>query len=355
MRKKCVALLMLLVLFAGGCGPRHMKFSREFDGLFDTVTVVIGYAQSEREFNRFSEIIYTRMEELHRLYDIYNSYDGINNLKTVNENAGIAPVEVSGDIIGLLLLARESYDLSKGTVNAALGAVLRIWHDYRAEGAANPAAASLPPDAVLREAADSADIGDLIIDEANGTVFLRKAGMSLDVGAIAKGYAAGLAVRAAEEAGMRSVLLNAGGNITAGGKPLDGARDRWSIGVQAPVPSPDGVQELADTIFFNGMTVSCSGGYQRFYTVGGVTYSHIIDPATLMPAVRYKQVTVVHKDSGMADMLATALFILPYDEGVLLSAECGAEALWIDIDGHWRATEGYAGMSKTLGGRSAVD
>ena len=347
--KKYLVFLIVLLAFAGGCAPRYERFRVEFDGLFDTVTVVAGYAETREEFEEYAGIIYNRMYELHRLYDVYHSYEGVNNLRTINENAGVSPVEVSRDIIGMLLIARESYELSGGAVNAALGAVLRIWHDYREDGIKNPGAASLPPMDLLRAAAENTDMNDLVIDEENCTVFLRKPWMFLDAGSIAKGYAARLAVEAAEEAGMVSVLLNAGGNITAGGKPLDG-RDHWIIGIQDPELTDDGGQNSIDTVFFNGMTASCSGDYQRFYTVDGKRYGHIIDPETLMPAVRYSQVTVIHKDSGTADWLSTALFILPYDEGAVLAERYGAEALWIDKDGGWRYTEGYAAMSQTLGG-----
>ncbi|MCL2083979.1 MAG: FAD:protein FMN transferase [Oscillospiraceae bacterium] len=348
-RRAVSFLLIIAVLCAGGCETaRYKRFQTEFTGLFDTATVIIAYAQSADEFGLYAEIIYNRMEELHRLYDIYNAYEGVNNLYTVNQNAGAAPVEVDRDIIDLLLFAREGYDLSGGAVNVAMGPVLRIWHEYREEGLA------LPPMGALLEASRNTDINDLIIDEAGGTVFLRKPGMSLDVGAVAKSYAAGLAIRAASDAGMISGLLSAGGNVTAAGKPMDG-RNRWGVGIQEPEPSADNTREQADTVYCSDTTVSCSGGYQRFYVVDGQAYHHIIDPGALMPANLYKQVAVIHRDAGMADLLSTALFILPYEEGAALAARRGAEALWIDTDGAWRATDGYAAISKTLSDYSASD
>ena len=345
-RKAILAVLPIcLFLCLPGCG--YQKYQAEIYGLFGTDTVVIGYEKSQDSFDRYAEIIRKRMDELHKLYDIYNEYGGVNNLRTVNQNAGIAPVSVDGCIIDLLLLAREAYDLTGGAVNVAMGSVLRIWHDYREAGE------SLPPMDVLRAAALHTDIEDLIIDAENGTVFLRDPGMSLDVGAVAKAYAAALAVQAARDAGMTSVLLNAGGNIIASGKPLDGARERWGIGIQDPEPGPDGVRDIMDTVFFSDLTVSCSGGYQRNYTVDGKEYHHIIDPGTLMPANRYKQVSVIHKDAGLADLLSTALFIMPYDDGAALAEETGAEALWVGLDGEWRYTDGYKAISSKLSGYSS--
>ena len=351
--RRVYGLILTLALLAGGCTgrmqePDYRKHQASFFDLFDTLTIVIGYTESEAEFDRYADIIRLRMEELHRLYDIYHEYEGLNNLCTVNRQAGIEPVAVDQDIMDLLLAARRACELSGGTVNAALGPVLRIWHDYRAAGLADPGRAALPPMDNLRGAAAYTDMDDVIIDGDAGTVFLTKAGMSLDVGSIAKAYATGLAVQAAADAGMRSVLVSAGGNIVTAGAPLDGARDRWAIGIRDPdAPTADA---YADIVFFNDLTLSCSGGYERYYTVDGQDYAHIIDPDTLMPANRFAQVAVIHEEPGLADWLSTALFILPYEEGAALAAQCGAEALWINRDGKWQSTEGYAGISQTLGG-----
>jgi len=347
MLKKIVCLLLAFMLAVPltACDALLSKFSAEFPDLFDTITTLTGYAESEAEFDHYAEITYTRLKELHELFDIYNAYPGINNLHTVNENAGVAPVTVEPEIIELLLFAREGHDITGGAFNAALGPVLRIWHEYRAEGTA------LPPMDALREAAGLADMNDVIIDEENSTVFLQKPGMSLDVGAIAKAYAAGLAAKAAREAGLRSAILDAGGNIVTIGTPPDRGRDLWNIGIQNPDLSEDGTQTLLDTVRVGETSLSTSGGYQRYYTVDGVAYHHIIDPETLMPANRYKQVTVIHPHAWLADVLSLALFILPYEQGKAIAEEYDADALWIGLDGEWLMTDGYAEISVSQGVR----
>lgn len=318
-------------------------------GVFDTDTVVIGYTETQGEFARYTEIMREELLRLHRLYDIYNDYDGINNLKTVNDNAGIAPVKVDADIIELLELAKRAYADTGGAVNVAFGPVLKIWHDYRGEGIEDAANAKLPPMEALRDAALNTDIGDLVIDGKNGTVFLQKAGMRLDVGAVAKGYAAEKAALAAKEKGMVSALLNVGGNIIAVGKPLDGKRDRWGVGIQDPQKDYDGVSNIVDTVFLNDAAAVTSGSYQRYYMVDGKLYNHIIDPATLMPAGRYGSVTVIHESSALADILSTAVFILSEEQGEKLLDEYGASALWIYFDGSMKITDSYADVSKEFG------
>jgi thiamine biosynthesis lipoprotein len=347
----CLTLAAILcAALLGSCAPepRVQRVQAAVADLFDTVTVVVGYAGSQAEFDGYMKIIRERLETLHRLYDIYHEYEGLNNLYTVNANAGIAPVEVSRDIIDLLLLAREGHELSGGAANAALGSVLRIWHACRAAALEDPENTALPLMDELLEAAQNTDINDLVIDGDAGTVFLRKPGMSLDVGSVAKAYAAQQAALAAAEAGMRSLLINAGGNVVAHGPPLGGTRDHWNVGVQDPA-RPD-TDDTIDIARFTDLTLSTSGGYQRFYTVDGQAYHHIIDPASLMPAARFKQVSVLHENAGLADLLSTALFILPYEDGAALAARCNAEALWIDTEGGWKYTEGYAALSGTLNG-----
>jgi thiamine biosynthesis lipoprotein len=341
-RRNLRPLLVFILILLSGCAERYGKYSAEFYGLFGTDTVFIAYAKTQDEFDRYAQAVRARMDESHRLYDIYHEYEGISNLAVVNRNAGTAPLAVSRDIVDLLLLARKGYELSGGAVNVALGPVLSLWHEARETGTA------LPPPEALREAAQYTDIVNLVIDEANDTVFLSVPGMSLDVGAVAKAYAAGLAMQDAQDAGLRSGLLSAGGNVTAVGRPSDG-RARWSVGIQDPDIGADGGQTLADTVYLTGATVSCSGGCQRYYEVDGRRYHHIIDPETLMPADRYKQVTVIHTDPGLADLLSTALFILPYADGAALAERCGAEALWIGADGVWEATEGYKAVSRHWG------
>ncbi|MDR2648450.1 MAG: FAD:protein FMN transferase [Clostridiales bacterium] len=335
-----------------------MKYTAEFEGLFDTHAEIVGYASSQSEFTKYSKTIYDEMSEYSRLFDIYNNYDGINNLKTVNDNAGIAPVAVDEKIISFLIFCVENYAVAEYKVNIAMGSVLSIWHDYRERGVVDPKAAELPGIAELEAAALNIDIKNLIIDKDAGTVFLKNKGMSLDVGAIAKGYALELAVKDAQAMGMMSAIINMGGNIVAVGKPLDGVRQRWGVGVQNPdliVSRTRGDDPILDTVFVNDRAVVSSGDYQRYYIVDGVRYNHIIDPETLMPAGRYASVTVIHGDSGIADYISTALFIADESKGRAICKKNGAEALWVYHNGKISFTDGYKDLSKVYGGYSSID
>ncbi|MDR1558255.1 MAG: FAD:protein FMN transferase [Clostridiales bacterium] len=352
---RSIAGMLAIMSLCTACGGKPGKYAAEFDGLFDTHAEIVGYAGSQSEFTKHSQKIYSEMTEYSQLFDIYNNYDGINNLKTVNDNAGIAPVSVDERVIAFLTRCMDNYPTAEYKVNIAMGSVLSIWHEYREHGLLNPAEAELPDMGELEAAALNTDIKNLIIDKEAGTVFLKNKGMSLDVGAAAKGYAIGLTVNEAAAMGMTSALINMGGNIIAVGKPLDGVRERWGVGVQDPELAVDGSANILDTIFVNDRAVVSSGDYQRYYIVDNERYNHIIDPKTLMPARKYASVTVIHADSDVADFLSTALFIADESEGRAMCEKNSAEALWVYPGGKVSYTDGYKAVSKVYGGYSAVD
>jgi thiamine biosynthesis lipoprotein len=360
-KKRTLALIAILLFsFIIGCfnnpkDPIYDKFEAEFIGVFDVKIQIIGYDESKEAFTEKASVIYDKMHELHKLYDIYNDYEGIANIKTINDNAGIAPVKVDRQIIDLILLSKEAYERTDGLTNLALGSVLKIWHDYRIEGIDFPEEARLPKEEDLKAAALHANIDEVIVDEENSTVYLADPDMRLDVGAIAKGFAAELAKEAAVAAGLESGILDAGGNVLTIGAPRDGVRDRWGVGVQDPARESDGVRNIIDTVYLNDKAVVTSGMYQRYYVVDGRTYNHIIDPRTLFPADHYAAVTVIHENSGIAEYLSTAIFIASYEDGLSMAKANGAEVLWVYPDGELVATEGYEKISKLFGAYSATD
>ena len=185
----------------------------------------MGYAENETQFDELSKKGQSRFHELNKLYDIYNDYDGINNIKTINDNAGVKPIAVRQEIIDLLIFSKEWYSKTNGTVNIALGPMLSIWHQYREEGISNPASARIPDIELLKIAALKTDIAKVEIDPSNKTVFLSQPGMSLDVGAVAKGFATEIVAMELYNSGFTSFIIDSGGNVRTVGKPLDGTRN----------------------------------------------------------------------------------------------------------------------------------
>lgn len=338
--KQLLAVILAATLFLAGCAaqePQQKQYTATFLDVFDTVTTIIGKADRQDTFEASAQAVHDKLLVYHQLFDIYHTYDGTNNLKTVNDNAGIAPVKVDEKIIHLLRDCKEYYAATAGRVNAAMGSVLQLWHEARDDGLDDPANAYLPDGDALKEAAKHTDPNNIIIDEAASTVFLSDPDMRLDVGAIAKGWA----VEEVSKDSPKGLLISVGGNVCATG-PKDASGTPWVVGIQ----DPDGGAYL-HTIYVTGGSVVTSGDYQRAYAVDGLVYHHIIDPDTLYPSSYWRSVTVVCSNSALADALSTALFLLPREEGQQLLDKLGAEAMWVNARGEQFYSPGFQKLIRT--------
>ena len=331
--RRWLAWALTAALLLSGCAARQEENRQAvYLDVFDTVTTVAAAGMDETAFQQAAESIHETLLHYHRLFDIYNDYEGLNNLKTVNDNAGLSPVTVDGEIIRLLLDCRDYYELTDHAVNVAMGSVLRLWHEARTKALDEGEKASLPEAAALRAAAEHCGWDTVQIDEAASTVYLTDRFQSLDVGAVAKGWAA---ERAAREA-PAGILISVGGNVCATGPKAENTP--WVVGIA----DPDGGEGYLRTLYDWDKAIVTSGDYQRYFELDGVRYHHIIDPQTLYPATRFRSVTVVCADSGLADALSTALFVLPLEEGKALAEKTGAEAMWLDTQGNISQTPGFS-------------
>ncbi|MBQ4118754.1 MAG: FAD:protein FMN transferase [Clostridia bacterium] len=324
-------LILLLSLPLTSCKANLQKFTDYSFNSFDTLTTIIGFETQREIFDANCTKIKEWLSEYHKLYDIYKSYKGVTNLYTLNRSQGKA-VKVDNKIIDLLLYSMELYLKTDGKLNVAMGSVLSIWHDYRDNGLENPENATLPEKSALQEAALHINFDDVVIDSKAQTVLIKDKKLTLDVGAIAKGYAAQKIAKQMEAAGMTGYILNIGGNVNIIGNRPDG--EKWSIGIENPDKQNDNAY-IEQLKLSNSMSLVTSGSYQRFYTVNGKNYHHIIDSATLYPAEYFASVSVLCEDSALADGLSTALFCLPYEDGKkLLQGFNNVHALWVTADGN---------------------
>ena len=331
---------MVIPLLAGCSAPETPAAQTENKGksyftYFDTVSYVYSYAgDSAEQFDERSAEVSDILGEYHRLFDIYHEYSGVNNLCTLNLNAGGEPIKVDEKLIDFLLYARELYQATDGEMNVMMGAVLRIWHDLRDAASDDPGAARLPTEEELSTAAEHTDFSLFEIDEDARTVRIADPAASIDVGALGKGYATEMAARALEAEGVSSYVLNVGGNIRIIGTKSDGTG--WVTGVK----DPRNTSEFAIKLRLADTSCVTSGVYERYYTVDGVRYHHIIDKDTLFPAEYFSSLTVITKNSALADALSTALFCMPYDDGAALAEKLGVDVLWIFPDGEMKYTPG---------------
>ena len=338
--KRFFALLLTLSMLLCGCtgaGEEQKQYSATFLTVFDTVTTILGRDASEEAFSQKAQAVHDELLVYHQLFDIYNVYEGLNNLKTVNDNPGEA-VSVDKAIIDLLLDCKAYYELTDGRVNAAMGSVLYLWHEAREDGLNDFANAYLPDAAALSEAAEHTSWDSVVIDAENSTVTITDPALRLDVGAIAKGWS----VQRVAENAPEGLLISVGGNVCATG-PKDETGTPWVVGVQ----DPDGGDNYLHTLYLTKGSMVTSGDYQRAYMVDGKIYHHIIDPDTLYPGSLWRAVTVVCPDSGLADALSTALFLLPLEEGQRLLDRCESFAMWVDAEGNMYYSTGFEDLIRT--------
>ena len=329
MKKILSVILIILSLCSCSNFEKTEKFTEYSFDYFDTVTTIVGYETDKQKFDENCVKIKKQLEEYHKLFDIYTKYENINNLAVIN--ASKEPLKVDKKIIDMLSFSKQMYFETNSHVNIAMGSVLKIWHQYRTEGINDPVNAKLPDMNALKIANEHTNIENLVINENENTVQLKDADMSLDVGAIAKGYAVEQTALFMEENGIEGYLLNVGGNIRIVGKRQDGKK--WKIGIENPNTN-DEENPYAEYLELEGMSLVTSGSYQRFYVVDGKNYHHIIDGKTLMPAEHFASVSVLSKSSAVADALSTALFSMDFEKGrELIDNTENTEALWIFPDG----------------------
>lgn len=326
MKKTEKALLALILLSGCTSGSKASSATAEnamntytnasLDAGFDTVISLRETAASKDVFDQHFNEMTSLFTRYNQLFDIYNDYEGVNNIKTINDNAGVKPVKVDPVIIQMLEEAKEFYDLSDGEFDVTSGALLHVWHNYREEGIAlneKGEKGKLPSEEELKEAAQHNGWDSIRIDADASTVYITDPEVSLDVGGIAKGFATELAAQQLEKDGADHAAINAGGNNRTIGEKVNG--QPWNVGIQ----NPDGEGSILVVSVPGSMSFVTSGDYERFYIAeDGNRYSHIIDPSTLHPAVNFRSVSIITEDSGVADCLSTTLFTLTYEEGLAL-------------------------------------
>lgn len=332
--KKILSLLLVgtMLFCLTACGKSgSQRFSKDFLELFDTASKITAYDKSQKDFDEHFNLVYAKLEEYSKILDIYNSYDDAVSLKQVNEAEANTPVKVESTLLEAVDYGKKAYYMTDGRVNIAMGSVLSIWHTYRKNGISDPENAQLPDMKNLENAAKYTDIESISVDYESSTITRKDENVKIDMGAVAKGFVCDKIAQYIEENGIwQQAVVSLGGNIktvgTKNNKPFEIA-----------VESPTGGDYLTTLNVANGSSVVTSGGYQRYYTVGGKRYCHIINPDTLMPADYFESVTVISKSSALADALSTALFTLDIEDGKALlnavnsdSDNQQAYALWVD-------------------------
>jgi thiamine biosynthesis lipoprotein ApbE len=330
------SLASVLVLVGGigwladaGDPPPVTEYSFHHDHVIGTSLDLWVSAANERDAEAAEQAV---LAEIERLRLVFSTYDAGSEVSRLNRATG--PVPASPEMLEVLRAYEHWRAKSGGAFNGQLGALVRTWKDA--------AKAGREPDAgVLSDIVRQINQPGWAIDEANQTV-TRLTSQPLDLNAIAKGTI----IRKAADAvrvkvpSLRGLLLNLGGDMLAWGE--------YTVGVQDPFRPEENSSPVA-ILRIKNQAVATSGGYQRFVTIGGKRYSHILDPRTGRPADGVASATVVAPDNMTANALATTLCVLAPEDGLrLVAATPGAECLLITADGRQLRSAGLANLEVPL-------
>ena len=260
------------------------------------------------------EAIDAGFAEIKRLESLLNYYSTDSEITAINNNAGKSPVKVSKETLDIIKKALAIAEATGGAFNPAIGPLVKLWESARHEPE-HP----IPSGQIISETLKLVDYSRININEAHSEIFLMDEGMEIDLGGIAKGYAADKAIVTIRSAGVRSALVSIAGDIKAAGLKID--NKPWRVGVQDPRSKSSESQgkeyEIITTLTLSDKAVSTSGDYQRFFFKDGKRYHHIIDPRTGYPtASSLISVSVIASDGYLSDGLSTGIFILGPQRGI---------------------------------------
>jgi len=251
-----------------------------------------------------------------RLEEKISAYTDSSETALINRHAVHRAVTVSQELVELVEEGRKLSELTGGAFDISIGALLELW----GFSSGRP---QLPDPAAIEAVLPLVDFRRIDLDE--NRITLGKAGMRIDLGAIAKGYIVDRAVRFLKRRGVTAGLVEAGGDLRLFGKPPH--RDLWRIGIRHPRNESGALFGILD---IEAGSVTTSGDYERTFTQNGKRYHHLLDPATGYPANGCISVTVIAESAMLADAWATGVFILGPEKGMaLLASHSGVEGMMI--------------------------
>jgi FAD:protein FMN transferase len=311
-----------------GCAGLHQQFepvvvkrAQMHMGTLVTITAIAGNEEIARAAATAG------FAEIRRLEELLSTWIPTSELSRVNTMAGIRPVSVSPETLTLVQRAVQVAEITDGGFNIAIGPAVDVWNVI--EGG------RIPTESELEALRPMMDLGAVHADAQNHTIFLKKAGMRIDVGGIGKGYAADQAVEALRRTGAVAGVVALSGDIKTFGR-LPGGK-MFPVGIQHP--RKDGA--LLAWIDLQDEAISTAGDYERFFEWDGIRYHHILDPRTLQPARRCQSVTVIAREGIWADGLDTGIFVMGAELGMkLVEALPDVEAIIVDHEGHVHVSSG---------------
>jgi thiamine biosynthesis lipoprotein len=338
MKRRALIWLLLAGILLGILGltlylRRPVEY-RSDQFLMDTLVSIRVYG---RDAEKLRKAVSEAYAEMHRIADLTDRFPVMgtaahasSDVCRINDMAGVKPVTVDPDVFAMLQMSRTFHDHTGGAFDVTIGPVMDRW----GFGGKHP---HVPTDDELKSSLVLVNSAHVLLNRKNRTAFLDKAGMRLDLGAVAKGYATEKAVQVLKRNGIERAIIDAGGTIRVLGK--NSRSDPWRIGIKNP-GNPGGILAV---LALEDSAAATSAGYYRYLESGRRRYHHILNPGTGYPAMENVSVTVVAADAGLADILSTALFVLKPEKALEIVKKLeGVEVLLVTADGRLLYSKGLA-------------
>jgi len=316
------------------------KESRMLMDTFCTITVV---SPSEK---KAKEAIEAGFDEIKKLDKFLNNFEPGSEISTVSKSAGIKPVRVSKETLDLMEKTIGISNITDGAFDPTIAPVLKLW-----KFSGRPANPSMPAHDALEDALKLVAYKKIRINSTTSEIYLEEKGMELDLGGIAKGYAADKAAEAIKAKDIKAALVAIAGDIRGYGLSTSGKA--WKVGIQDPRPeNPDPEKPWEDifaSLYLKDSAISTAGDYQRFFVKDGKRYHHIIDPATGYPSESgLISVSVVAPEGYIADGTDTAILILGAEKGMKLLNSKGLDGILVDSQKRVFITKNLKGKIEIL-------
>lgn len=316
------------------------KESRTLMDTYCTITVV----SPSKE--RAAEAIDKGFAEIKKLELLLNYFSDESEISAINRASGTRPVKVSRDTLDMMRKTLEISKATRGIFDPTIAPLIKLWN-FSKKRRDN----SVPDSRVIKNTLKLVDYKKIQIN-SKSEVFLAEKGMEIDLGGIAKGYAADKAIEAIKAKGIKAALVAVAGDIRGFGSNPSG--NAWKVGIQDPRPETGSASErpwedIFASLYLENMAISTSGDYQRFFIKDGKRYHHILDPATGFPAESdLLSASVIAPEGYIADGLSTAVFALGAEKGMSLLKAMGVEGVLVDRDRKVFVTEGIRGKIEIL-------
>ena len=299
-------LVGITILLLSGPTLKRFEFTEPHMG---TRFRIVLYASDEDSAKEACRAAFRRIAQLD---DNMSDYDPDSELMRLAARAGTGPVRINADLFHILSQSQQLASMTEGAFDVTIGPLVRLWRRARQDK-------KMPNLGALTQARDLVGFKKMQLNPKASTAELFLPGMQLDLGGIAKGYAADKALEVLKDHGMTRALVDAGGDVVLGLPPP--RRDGWKIRI-APLGPFNSLcsseSQSARNLILHGVAVATSGDAEQFVEIDGKRYSHVLDPRTGQFTPGSSGTTVIASSGSLADSLATAVSVLGPKRGMEL-------------------------------------